>query len=270
MKTKWGPEHSQLFEGLQNGKKYAVKNIELISEGVYHLKCSEKIACYSYGTSNYDSYGLPSFMGLKDISINDVMPPDFVFSQFVDGSISGKEKGEYASITDMSSNPESISKLSKVLVRSEFTINYEVEVKPFVPGEDKTAFFKANVIDKSKDAQFVISTFDKAGNDTTIVITYLGTISSVNESELTTLLTVSPNTTTIVPITIEYTVVPNTAVVSLELVSLDGRKTILVENSQKTAGKYSFTVETSKLTHGMYYIQYSVDGKLYQKKFVKM
>jgi len=32
MKTKWGPEHSQLFEGLQNGKKYAVKNIELISE----------------------------------------------------------------------------------------------------------------------------------------------------------------------------------------------------------------------------------------------
>ena len=269
IKMKYGTNHSQLFYGTQNGRQYAVKNIQLAKEGVYHLQCSEEIGCYSYGLSGYDSYGMPSFVGLKDNSIGDIKAPDFVFEKYVNGTIGGMEKNEYAEIIDQSITPDGYSNIGNVFIRSEYTTNYSAEVKPFVAGMDRSAFFKANVIDVTKDAQLVISTFDKAGNDTTIVITYKALTTSIAEKESDKFIHVFPSITNGGVVTIELTQSSaNSSTISV--VGIDGKVVKSFEIEPSTNDVQTIQFNTAELPIGMYYVVYSVNGKQYQKSFVKM
>jgi hypothetical protein len=269
LKTRYGKNNSQLFYGTQNGKKYAVKNISLAGDGVYHLKSNDGIGCYSYGMSSYDSYGMPSFVGLKDNAVMDDLAPDFIFGQNTDGSIGGTEKNEYAEIRDKASTQNGYSNIGNVLVRSEYTSNYNVEVKPFVAGMDRSAYFKANVIDETKDAQLIISTFDKAGNDTTIVITYKALTTSVAEKASDKFLKVYPSITNGGTITIELSQGADiTSTVSL--VGLGGKVIQTFDNLPVTNTLQSVQFNTNELPIGMYYVLYTVNGQQYQQSFVKM
>jgi len=269
VKSKFGDQHSQLFYGNQNGKQYAVKNIQLAKEGVYHLQCSEEIGCYSYGLSSYDSYGMPSFVGLKDNSIGDIKAPDFVFEKYANGTIGGIKKNEYAEIIDQAITQDGYSNIGNVFIRSEYTTNYSAEVKPFVAGLDRSAFFKANVIDVTKDAQLVISTFDKAGNDTTIVITYKALTTSVSEKASDKFMNVYPSITDGGVVTIELTQgSANSSTVSV--VGIDGKVVKTFDNIPSTNGVHTIQYTTAELPIGMYYVLYSVNGQQYQQSFVKM
>lgn len=269
VKNKFGANHSQLFYGNQNGKQYAVKNIQLAKEGVYHLQCSEEIGCYSYGMSAFDSYGMPSFVGLKDNSIGDLVAPNIVFEQYVNGTIGGIEKNEYAEIVDGATSQNGYSNIAKVLIRSEYTTNYSAEVKPFVAGIDRSAFFKANVIDVTKDAQLVVSTFDKAGNDTTIIITYKSLTTSISEKASDKFMNVYPSITDGGVVTIELTQgSANSSMVSV--VGIDGKVVKSFDNVLSTNGVQTIQFITSELPIGMYYVLYSMNGQQYQKSFVKI
>ena len=269
VKSKFGANHSQLFYGTQNGRKYAVKNIQLVKEGVYHVQCSEEIGCYSYGLSTFDSYGMPSFVGLKDNSVIDDVAPDFIFVQHTDGSIGGTEKNEFAEIQDKGITQIGYSNIGNVFVRSEYTSNYNVEIKSFVAGMDRSAFFKANVIDETKDAQFVISTFDKAGNDTTIVITHKALTTSVAEKASDKFLKVYPSISNGGNIIIELTQGSvNSSTVSV--VGIDGKVVKPFDNVPSTNGIQTIQFNTAELPIGMYYVLYTVNGKQYQQSFVKM
>lgn len=269
VKSKFGANHSQLFYGMQNGRKYAVKNIQLAKEGVYHLQCSEEIGCYSYGLSSYDSYGMPSFVGLKDNSIGDLKAPDFVFEKYSNGTIGGADKNEYAEIIDQSITQDGYSNIGNVIIRSEFTTNYTAEVKPFVAGMDRSAFFKANVIDVTKDAQLVMSTFDKAGNDTTIVITYKALTTSVSEKASDKYMKVYPSITDGGIVNIELTQgSANSSTVSV--VGIDGKVVKSFDNRPSANGVQTIQFDTAELPIGMYYVLYSVNGQQYQQSFVKM
>ncbi|MBL8005229.1 MAG: IgGFc-binding protein [Candidatus Kapabacteria bacterium] len=269
VKNKFGNQHSQLFYGNQNGKQYAVKNIQLAKEGVYHLQCSEEIGCYSYGMSSFDSYGMPSFVGLKDNSMGDLVAPNIVFEQYVNGTIGGIEKNEYAEVVDRATTHNSYSNIAKVLIRSEYTSNYSTELKPFVAGIDRSAFFKANVIDVTKDAQLVVSTFDKAGNDTTIIITYKSLTTSISEKASDKFMNVYPSITDGGVVTIELTQgSANSSMVSV--VGIDGKVVKSFDNVLSTNGVQTIQFITSELPIGMYYVLYSMNGQQYQKSFVKI
>ena len=263
---KWGDTADYVFEGMQDGKKYAAKFLTLKKETIYQIRCSENIAAYSYGHTSYDAYGVPAFLGLRDLTVQDSLPPKFDYVQTADGSLVGKNPNEKAMITDLHHPLDSSSKLSMVYNQFSNTVNYDVQIDRFIPGDDATTSFTASVIDKSKDAQCVITAIDRAGNDTTILITQKATISSVNVAESTKFLKVTPSITNNEPISIEIT----NAGESLSIVSIDGRTIHTFENLSKVAGSQKIQFETTSLPIGMYYVLYTVNGKQYQQSFVKM
>jgi hypothetical protein len=264
-KEKWGDSADYIFEGFQEEKKYASKFLTFKNETIYQIRSKEKIAAYSYGY-HYSAYGVPAFLGLKDLTVQDSLPPKFEFVQTADGSIVGVNPNEKALITDLHHPSDSSSKLSMVYCQFSQSVNYDVQIERFIPGDDATTSFTASVIDKSKDAQCVITAIDRAGNDTTILITQKATISSVKEAESTKFLKVTPSITNNEPITIEI----SNAGDNLSIVSIDGRTIHTFENVQQLNGTHIIHFETASLQIGMYYVLYTVNGKQYQQSFVKM
>jgi len=267
-KEKWGDSADYIFEGFQDGKKYASKFLTFKNETIYQIRSKKKIAAYSYGY-HYSAYGVPAFLGLRDLTVQDSLPPLFSFEQSADGTIRGINGNEKAMITDLHHPLDSSSKLSMVYCHFSNTVNYDVQIDRFIPGDDASAYFTATVVDKSKDAQFVLTAIDRAGNDTTILVTQKATISSVKDIESEDVLRVIPSVTDKSPITIEIHN-ENNQPASLSIVSITGKTVHTFDNIHSANCSQTIQFTTTELPIGMYYVLYSVNGQQYQKSFVKM
>jgi hypothetical protein len=263
---KWG-ESVQTYYGTQNGKKYGITNITLNKIGMYQIRAKEPMMAYLYGQSTIESFGFPAFVGLKDVTKIDTIPPKFNFlvNNYV-GEVTGLNGVGSPTIQDMPEDGDSRTNLGFVFERTEYTVNFEMTINEFVPGEERITTFQPSVIDKSKDAQIVITAIDRAGNDTTIVLTYKPINTSVKEELSSKFLKVTPSITNNEPISIEI----SKAGENLSIVSIDGRTIHTFENLSKVVGSETIHFETTSLPIGMYYVLYNVNGKQYQQSFVKM
>ena len=171
-KDRWGSGPSHIYPGLQDGKKWAVKNISLPGDGVYHVRCKEKFAAYSYGMSSYDSYGFPTSVALFDLSSPDTVNPDPKWQQLCNGDIVGPNGSGPAIVTDMPEDITIRSNLAFIWKDELNSDNYEFTYNEFVPGEDRFTNWSGYVPDKTKDGRLVLNFVDRRGNDTVIQIIY--------------------------------------------------------------------------------------------------
>jgi len=149
-----------------NGKMYFFKSYALPKFGTYKIRANTPIMVYSYGYSNEASYGYPAGSGLVNLEKNlDTLGPIPTYNVECDGSVVN------ASVEDMPKN-NNRSNLSIVCFHNHYSYNYDFNYNDFVPGENNKTNWNLDVKDKSKDAKAVITFGDRAGHDTTVVISY--------------------------------------------------------------------------------------------------
>ncbi|TAL67392.1 MAG: T9SS type A sorting domain-containing protein, partial [Bacteroidetes bacterium] len=146
------------------GKYYFSKIINITQEGIYKIRANQSFPAYIYGISTDLAYGYPVGQNYLDLEKNDTLAPAPDWDIECDGTISK------AYIEDMPrSNP---SKIQEIEVDTAQTYNYEITHDGFIPGENNRIKWEATVIDKSQDANAVITFRDRSGNDTTISFNY--------------------------------------------------------------------------------------------------
>ncbi|MGB9772325.1 MAG: choice-of-anchor D domain-containing protein, partial [Candidatus Kapaibacteriota bacterium] len=149
-----------------NGKRYAYKVIQLPQSGVFKLRAKKPFAAYSYGFSDYDSYGYPTSAALADLEKPDTLPPVPKWRDSC-GVIS------FATVTDMPDDPTIRSNMAMIVLHPyPESFNVDFKYTDFIPGETRTVPWRLEVVDKTQDARAVITFSDRRGNDTTIVIEY--------------------------------------------------------------------------------------------------
>lgn len=175
----WRPI-SQIFGGgyqeftiPYKGKTYGTTRLSLGTEGVYGIKSdSTKFAAYSYGFSNFDSYGFPTSAALNDLTKPDTNAPIPTYVQTCDGDVL-KDMGI---VTDMPDDDETRSNMSDLYLISNLNENYFFEWRSkfgeFIPGQQRTLSWWLTVKDKKQRARAEIYFTDRRGNDTTIVVEY--------------------------------------------------------------------------------------------------
>ncbi|MES2766995.1 MAG: choice-of-anchor D domain-containing protein [Bacteroidota bacterium] len=146
-------------------RKFYSKIITLPGDGVYKIRAQKPFAAYAYGFDNYDSYGHPTSVALGDLDLKDVVKPRPTYTQLCDGSVTGK-------VTDMPDSIEVRSNLSLITLL-DGSSNYLLTKDDFVPGDVRTANWSLKVEDPTQDALANVYFSDRAGNDTTVTITYL-------------------------------------------------------------------------------------------------
>ena len=141
------------------GDNYAMKRLALPTEGVYRIRASKPFAAYSYGFSNYDSYGFPTSASVLDLSVNDTIPPviaekvreDTLFTGTIVDPMSGDKRSAIASI----------SQVKEYSTNTEFSYNAG---KGLYPKNTQAITWQIKVIDKTKNARCVFVVADRAGN----------------------------------------------------------------------------------------------------------
>lgn len=141
------------------GDNYAMKRLTLPKEGVYRIRASKPFAAYSYGFSNYDSYGFPTSASILDLSIDDTIPPiisesvrkDTLFTGTIVDPMSGDKRSAIASI----------SQVKEYSTNTEFSYNAG---KGLYPKNTQAITWQIKVIDKTKNARCVFVVADRAGN----------------------------------------------------------------------------------------------------------
>ena len=165
--------HRFLDPDLANGKrKMYVVTLKILNQSAYKIKCnSSKIAAYSYGFSEYDSYGLPANLSLLDLSKNDTLPPNPNYILRCDGTlVNPSNKSEVLVVEDLPA--ANSSGLSYIFFDKTLSYNYEFGYEPFISGIAKSTKWWLRIQNPNKDARAVISFTDRAGNDTTLNISY--------------------------------------------------------------------------------------------------
>lgn len=158
-----------------NGKKYAMKRLQLNEDGVFRIRAKNPFASYSYGFSSFDSYGFPTSASLFDLQILDTIQPAPAWNQLCDGSIEGINGEEHATIEDNPNNSTSSSKLGLIYMDKDSSFNYKFAYNlngQFIPGFSTTTDWSLNVINKDKDAKARLVFIDRDGNDTIITVQY--------------------------------------------------------------------------------------------------
>jgi hypothetical protein len=168
------PGQDELFAKKINGKQYAVKIITLPGDGVYKIKADSLFAAYSFGYSDYDSYGYPTSSALADMEKADSSAPIPTYTLENDGSVKG------AIITDMPNDDSLRSNLALIFMDNIESYNYTFDYEPFIAGETRSTNWTLTVIDKNKDAKATLLFSDRCGNDTTIVVEYTAPVNSVH------------------------------------------------------------------------------------------
>ena len=169
----------QLFDPDYRNSKIKVfsKTVRLSHDAVWRLKCqSQKITAYSYGFADDDSYGYPTGMAIKNLEILDTVKPVPFYKLYCDGStdtvpsISGKD---YPFVRDMPDDATIRSNMALILFDKYNSTNYSFEMeKGWIPGDTRDVRWKVKILDPSQDGEAIITFSDRAGNDTTIIISY--------------------------------------------------------------------------------------------------
>lgn len=260
---KWGKisgMFGSFFQTLSSmdDKHYGVKTLKLPTDGMYSLRCSLKFAAYSYGFSEFDSYGYPAGASLKDISQADTKPPVPTYMQ--DGN--GKDNGEVVDREEPWS-----SGLAKVFLLGSASTNYTLTVKEFLPGLDKSTTWQASVIDIHQPAKAVIICTDRAGNDTTIILQYNGVPVGVGEGvHHHSAFALAPNP--VFGTTVLRYNLATPAPVRVALYDQLGREALLLVDAMQEAGAKTLSIGTETLSAGVYFCRVSIGGVSSAKQVV--
>jgi len=150
-----------------NGKQYAHKFISLPGDGVYKIRAKKPFAAYSYGFSDYDSYGYPASAAFFDLEhLKDTLPPVPTWVLRSNGIV------DSAFVTDMPTDSTLCSNLAIIELDESQSYNYKLDFAPFIPGDSRSTTWNLTPVNIHADAHAVITFGDKNGNDTTIVIDY--------------------------------------------------------------------------------------------------
>ncbi|MES2767381.1 MAG: choice-of-anchor D domain-containing protein [Bacteroidota bacterium] len=149
-----------------SGSKYFLKTIPLTGTNLFKIRSSKSIAGYVYGYCAYGGMGNPASVGLRDLTKNlDVNKPFFTYTQQCDGSIKNGKIIDWPNDPDLRSNLATINLLKG-------STNYILEKEDFIPGSANAAWWKLTVENPAMEATANIYASDRAGNDTTITVSY--------------------------------------------------------------------------------------------------
>jgi hypothetical protein len=166
----FGPSFStrDIFQQKINGKTYAFKECVLPSDNVYAMRCSKPFMCYSYGGSDYDSYGHPTSGALRVVS-PDTVAPIVTYTTRCDGTVGVFES---ATVSDMPNDDSVRSNLGTILMDPDSSYNYTLDFDEFVSGTTRGTKWRLNVDNPDNDAHALIIFTDRAGNQTCAEIDY--------------------------------------------------------------------------------------------------
>lgn len=166
----FGPSFStkDIFQQKVNGKTYAFKECVLPSDNVYAMRCSKPFMCYSYGGSDYDSYGHPTSGALRVVS-PDTVAPIVTYTTRCDGSVGVVES---ATVNDMPNDDSVRSNLGTILMDPDSSYNYTLDFDEFVSGTTRATKWRLNVDNPDNDAHALIIFTDRAGNQSCAEIDY--------------------------------------------------------------------------------------------------
>jgi len=156
------------------GKTYASKVLTIGTQGVYSIKSdSSKFIVESFGSSNFETYGFPTAFSLIDYSKTDSLAAQITYTQECNGDIL-KDGG---TVTDFPEDEATRSNMGDifVLAKDNYNFDWRTGSSEFIPGEFRELKWWLTVIDKSKPASALLYFSDNAGNDTTILVTYVNT-----------------------------------------------------------------------------------------------
>lgn len=168
--SRFGPSVGQIFAKKSwNGEQYAMKRIQLPGDGVFRIRAKKPFAAYSYGFSDYDSYGFPTSASVLDASIIDTTPPTITVTQTAKNNWSGSAEDLYTRIVSVKADDVAAKNsgiVASVCLLSDSSYNVKLDV-------DKTQLYKAtpitwslSVVDGNSVARAIIVVSDNAGNYT--------------------------------------------------------------------------------------------------------
>jgi hypothetical protein len=173
-------------------KKYYFQILDMHSHGdLFKIMAETKFMLTSYGFSDYDSYGFPSYIKLNETSDFDLYPDTVapICEPYVDcyGVVrdARRDGNSEIMVTDMPDDEDYRSNLATVIMLpSPISYNFNFEKEPFVPGEATETFWTAKVKNYTEKARLVVLYRDRAGNqktDTLEFLPYKGKIVLVDE-----------------------------------------------------------------------------------------
>ncbi|MFC2131858.1 T9SS type A sorting domain-containing protein [Bacteroidota bacterium] len=170
----FSPNPGQPFEKKEGGKTYYSKSMVLPAHGVYKLKSSKPFTVYSYGITGIHSYGMPASASLKNLEVNDTLPPEPEWLMDNWGNVNDQTNPDINTkyVTDRPDDPLSRSNLSTIYMHSDKSYNYRLYYDEFMPCEDYVTTWGLDIIDGTEDAYAVVTFSDCAGNDTTLFMDY--------------------------------------------------------------------------------------------------
>ncbi|MBX7156267.1 MAG: choice-of-anchor D domain-containing protein [Bacteriodetes bacterium] len=164
LRSVFGPSIGDVFPIKVNGKTYASKECILPGDNVYRMRCSLPFACYSYGVSNYDSYGHPTSAAF--VVLGDTVVPNPTWTENCTGNVTDGLIYDYPNDDSIRSN------MSTIILDPSLSKNYTLDYEPFVAGENRQVKWQLKVDNPEEDAVAVVHFTDRAGNDTTITVKY--------------------------------------------------------------------------------------------------
>ncbi|MDW8225964.1 MAG: choice-of-anchor D domain-containing protein, partial [Bacteroidota bacterium] len=172
----WTPVRSRFdptrvpFRIRVNGRLWAFKVLRLPNTGAFQIRSRSgnfPFMAYSYGGSDYDSYGFVTTMAFgKMLDPADTLPPLVTWSQRCDGFVEG-----FA--VDRPGEASVRSNLAEVRLDPEQSYNYALTVlDQLVPGTTVSVRWQLVVEDPLQPARAVVVFMDRRGNDTCIRAEY--------------------------------------------------------------------------------------------------
>ena len=157
------------------GKTYSMKRLQLNEDGLYRIRANSPFAGYVYGFSWYDSYGFPTSAGLGDLEKKDTIKPDPKWKVLCDGSVVGADGSGSALVTDKLDNPNRGLSLDLIYMDLDSSYNYDFNyerIGTMIDGSHDSVKWSLNVVNPKLEAKAKIIFVDRAGNDTTIQVSY--------------------------------------------------------------------------------------------------
>ncbi len=174
----FGPAFStkDVFAQQVNGIKYAFKECVLPGDNVYAMRCTKPFMCYSYGGSDYDSYGHPTSGALAVVS-PDTVAPVLTYTPDCDGSVGIKTA---ATVLDMPNDDSVRSNLSTIVMDPDSSFNYTLDFDAFVAGNSRGTNWRLTVDNPDVDAHALIIFTDRAGNQSCAEVNYTAIKLTIN------------------------------------------------------------------------------------------
>lgn len=152
------------FDVLQG--KYRCKTITLPGDGVYKIRANKPFAAYSYGFSDYESYGFPVGVSLIEKEKIDSIPPKSEYTIYPNGLITGKT-------IDLPNDTKNRSNLAEVYFISSESNNFKFSENFYIPSIDSSVSWSLNLIDSTRKAKAYLYFSDRCANDTLLYIEYV-------------------------------------------------------------------------------------------------